>query len=60
MIPYGKVPKWPSIPRARLLNRFVEKNVAFARSDQAPPPSGPFKPYLENGEVLFIDTEVEL
>ena len=42
MIPYGKVEKWPSIPRAGLLDRLSQKNIAFACSDQIPA-IGPFK-----------------
>jgi hypothetical protein len=58
MLPYGKVDKWPSIPRDGLLTCLADKKVAVARSDQAPAPAGPFTSVEVDGEVLFIDTEV--
>lgn len=60
MLPYGKVDKWPSIPRAGLLNTLASKNVAVARSDEAPAVGRPFRAVQENGEILFIDTDVPI
>jgi beta-lactamase superfamily II metal-dependent hydrolase len=58
MLPYGKVDKWPSIPRTGLLTALAERNVALARCDQAPAAAAPCTAFVENGEVLFIDAEV--
>jgi beta-lactamase superfamily II metal-dependent hydrolase len=58
MIPYGKVNQWPSIPRAGLLDRLKEKKAAFARSDESSAPV-PFSVMVENGDVLYIDLELE-
>lgn len=58
MLPYGKVDKWESIPRAGLLAALSGKNVAFARSDEVPAAKGVFQAVVEDGEVLFIDTDV--
>lgn len=60
MLPYGKVDKWPSIPRAGLLTALAGKNVAVARSDEAPAAEGTFRVVQEDGEVLFIDTDVPI
>jgi len=59
MIPYGKVDKWPMIPRAGLLTKFDDKQVKFARSDASSAPS-PFLVTVENGEALFIDAEIQV
>lgn len=60
MLPYGKVDMWPSIPRAGLLTTLAGKNVAVARCDEAPPAGGPFRAVEEDGEILFIDTDVPI
>lgn len=60
MLPYGTVEHWPTIPRQGLLTAFAGKNVAVARSDQAPAAGGPFQARQENGDVLYIDMEVPL
>ena len=58
MIPYGKVDRWPTIPRAGLLTKFNDKKVKFARSDVSAVPA-PFKVTLVDEDVLFIDAEVQ-
>jgi hypothetical protein len=57
MIPYGKVDRWPAIPRAGLLTRLSEKSVAYARSDQNSV-QPPFTVTVEDGEVLFTEVEI--
>jgi beta-lactamase superfamily II metal-dependent hydrolase len=57
MIPYGLVPKWPSIPRKGLIDRFVEKSISFARSDMKPS-SSLFQIGEDQNQVLYIDTEI--
>ena len=59
MIPYGKVDRWPTIPRAGLLTRFNDKKVNFARSDVSSVTS-PFQVVLDGNEVLYIDAEVRV
>jgi len=53
MLPYGMVAKWPSIPRAKLLQALHEKGVVMARSDEAPPAQ--FTTKTNGGETLAID-----
>jgi beta-lactamase superfamily II metal-dependent hydrolase len=59
MIPYGKVDRWPTIPREGLLTKLNDKKIMFARSDVSSAPS-PFKVTLDDNEVLFIDAEVQV
>ncbi len=58
MIPYGRVDKWPTIPRAGLLESLKQKHAEFARSDQAPTTGSPFSAVLEGDDVLYIDYDV--
>jgi hypothetical protein len=57
MLPYGRVDKWPSIPRQGLINRLQQKQVLVARAD-APVPAG-FQSQNVNGEMLTIDVDVQ-
>jgi hypothetical protein len=56
MLPYGKVEKWPSIPRAGLLERLQKQQVILARADEAPPNA--FTSQQKDGEVLTIDVSI--
>lgn len=60
MLPYGRVDKWPNIPRSGLLTTLAGKNVVVARSDEVPAAGEPFQVFQENGEILFIDTELPI
>jgi len=56
MLPYGKVAKWPDIPRTKLLECLKNQGVSFARSDEPAGAGQPFATTQEDGEVLYIDT----
>jgi beta-lactamase superfamily II metal-dependent hydrolase len=58
MLPYGRVDKWPTIPKPGLLKSLTEKQAEFARSDQEPATGSPFSAVLEGGDVLYIDYDV--
>lgn len=56
MLPYGKVAKWPSIPRAQLLERLDQLDVAVARADQALPDG--YTSVVESNATLAIEVTI--
>lgn len=56
MLPYGKVERWPSIPRAGLLQALEQKGVVVLRPDQAPPAGVAHR--MKGADVLSIDLEL--
>jgi beta-lactamase superfamily II metal-dependent hydrolase len=60
MLPVGPVRQWPTIPRQGLLDLLAERNIPLAVSDQAPSANEIFSTHTENGDVLFIDTEIPI